>query len=102
MRKILYLVTEDWFFVSHFSPMGRRREIAACRSLSRRARRQRAARGGRVSRDQSPKINDTWRDYVAEMKGRYFGKERSTSALRLNTLSPYDVIRQINDGDTAA
>jgi hypothetical protein len=21
MRKILYLVTEDWFFVSHFLPM---------------------------------------------------------------------------------
>src|SRR6202030_2981088 len=46
---------------------------------------------------QPPKINDTWRDYVAEMKGRYFGKERSTSALRLNTLSPYDVIRRINE-----
>jgi acetolactate synthase-1/2/3 large subunit len=46
---------------------------------------------------QPPKIDDTWRDYVTEMKDRYFGKERSTSALRLNTLSPYDVIRRINE-----
>jgi acetolactate synthase I/II/III large subunit len=43
-----------------------------------------------------PSIDRDWRDYVAEMKDRYFGKELSTSALRLNTLSPYDVVRRIN------
>jgi acetolactate synthase-1/2/3 large subunit len=41
-------------------------------------------------------LNEGWRDYVSEMKGRYYGQEKSSSAVRLNTLSPYDVIRQIN------
>ena len=45
------------------------------------------------------------------MKERYFQKEVSTSAVRLNSLSPYDVIRRINEiiaddavviGDTGA
>lgn len=45
----------------------------------------------------SPSINPEWRDYVVEMKDRYFGKEVSTSATRLNTLSPFDVIRRINE-----
>jgi acetolactate synthase-1/2/3 large subunit len=58
-----------------------------------------------------PKIDEAWRSYVVEMKDRYFGKEQSTSALRLNALSPYDVIRRINEliaedaivvGDTGA
>jgi len=44
----------------------------------------------------APKIDETWRGYIAEMKDRYYGKERSTSALRLNSLSPYDVVRRIN------
>ena len=35
MPKILYLVTEDWFFVSHFLPMAQARGIV-CRSSSRR------------------------------------------------------------------
>jgi acetolactate synthase-1/2/3 large subunit len=52
-----------------------------------------------------------WGDYVAEMKQRYYHKEISTSAARLNSLSPYDVVRQINEiiaddaiviGDTGA
>ncbi len=60
---------------------------------------------------QPPKIDEAWRSYVIEMKDCYFGKEKSTSALRLNTLSPYDVIRRINEliaedaivvGDTGA
>ena len=44
-----------------------------------------------------PQVDEGWRDYVAEMKNRYFGKEKSLSALRLNTLSPYDVIRRVNE-----
>jgi len=48
----------------------------------------------------APRMNGEWRDYVAEMKERYYGQETSTSALRLNTLSPYDVIRRINQAIT--
>ena len=44
-----------------------------------------------------PKLDDTWLAYTAEMKERYFGREYSTSAQRLNTLSPYAVIRRINE-----
>lgn len=58
-----------------------------------------------------PSPNNEWIDYVAEMKQRHYGRETSTSAARLNSLSPYDVIRRINDivaddaiviGDTGA
>ena len=38
-----------------------------------------------------------WRDHVAAMRERYHGKEVSTSARRLNTLSPYDVVRRLAD-----
>jgi len=44
-----------------------------------------------------PAMDKEWVCYVAEMKSRYFGKEKSTSALRLNTISPYDAIRRINE-----
>lgn len=46
-----------------------------------------------------PKIELTsaWRSYVGEMKEAYFGREISTSATRLNSLSPYDVIRRMNE-----
>jgi acetolactate synthase-1/2/3 large subunit len=59
----------------------------------------------------SPPMSTDWRDYVAEMKARYYGRETSTAATRLNTLSPYDVIRRLNEaiehdaivvGDTGA
>ena len=59
----------------------------------------------------APKPSPEWRNYLADMKWRYYGKETSTSAARLNTLSPYDVVRQINSvtakdavvvGDTGA
>src|SRR3977135_3542330 len=49
--------------------------------------------------------------YLPDMKSRYYGRETSTSAMRLNTISPYDVVRRINDviarnaivvGDTGA
>jgi acetolactate synthase-1/2/3 large subunit len=41
-------------------------------------------------------VSAEWRDYVAEMKQLYFGREISTSARQLNSLSPYDVVRRIN------
>jgi hypothetical protein len=44
----------------------------------------------------APAADPEWAGYVATMKERYYGKEISTSAARLNTLSPYDVVRQIN------
>ena len=44
-----------------------------------------------------PKAESEWQSYVTEMKERYFRKERSTSAQRLNTLSPYDIIRRVNE-----
>lgn len=58
-----------------------------------------------------PPVDADWRDYVSLMKQRYFGRETSSSAKRLNTLSPYDVVRTIRDclepdavvaGDTGA
>jgi acetolactate synthase I/II/III large subunit len=56
-------------------------------------------------------VDQDWLDYAAEMKSLYYGKEISTSAHRLNTLSPYDVVRRMNEviakdaivvGDTGA
>jgi acetolactate synthase-1/2/3 large subunit len=58
-----------------------------------------------------PKISSEWQDYAGEMKGRYYGQEASSSANRLNSLSPYDVVRRLNQviaedaiviGDTGA
>jgi acetolactate synthase-1/2/3 large subunit len=58
-----------------------------------------------------PPLGESWSGYVKEMKERYFGRETSASAARLNTLSPYDVVRRINEvaapdaivtGDTGA
>lgn len=43
-----------------------------------------------------PRSSDAWRDYTAEMRERYLGKNASTFAERRNTLSPYDVIRRMN------
>ncbi|WP_315763401.1 thiamine pyrophosphate-binding protein [Bradyrhizobium sp. SZCCHNS2005] len=43
-----------------------------------------------------PPPQESWSGYVKEMKERYFGRETSASAARLNTLSPYDVVRRIN------
>ncbi len=44
----------------------------------------------------TPAQSPEWISYVAEMKQRYYGRETSQSAQRLNTLSPYDVVRRIN------
>ncbi len=38
-----------------------------------------------------------WPDYTAEMKARFYGTETSSTARRLNTLSPYAVIRRLNE-----
>lgn len=43
-----------------------------------------------------PPPTAAWLDYVAEMKELYYGGETSQSALLLNTLSPYEVVRRIN------
>jgi acetolactate synthase-1/2/3 large subunit len=43
-----------------------------------------------------PAASTEWTAYVAEMKQRHYHKETSTSATRLNSLSPYDVVRRIN------
>ena len=41
--------------------------------------------------------SEEWLHYVREMRDTYLGKEISTSALRLNTLSPYDVVRRFSE-----
>lgn len=60
--------------------------------------------------DVAPLTNE-WSDYVATMKQRYYHKEVSTLAARLNSLSPYEVIHRVNEivaedaiviGDTGA
>ena len=42
-------------------------------------------------------IDPDWMAYVREMKARFHGAETSTTAARLNTLSPYAVIRRLNE-----
>jgi acetolactate synthase-1/2/3 large subunit len=48
---------------------------------------------------QLPSVNldPEWIAYVSEMKSAYYGRETSSTALRLNTLSPYDVIRRLSE-----
>lgn len=64
-----------------------------------------------LDRIELPQPSPEWQAYIAEMKDRYYGQETSTSALRLNTLSPYDVVRRMGEvidedaiviGDTGA
>jgi acetolactate synthase I/II/III large subunit len=64
-----------------------------------------------LSKVETPALDRDWLEYVAEMKSLYYGKETSSSARRLNTLSPYDVVRRMNEavakdaiviGDTGA
>ena len=58
-----------------------------------------------------PELSETWTSYVADMKQTYRGSESSSTARRLNSLSPYDVVRRMSDvvdqnaivvGDTGA
>ena len=43
-----------------------------------------------------PAPSGEWLDYVTEMRAKYREKEFSTSARRLNSLSPYEVVRRLN------
>ena len=58
-----------------------------------------------------PPLDSNWSGYIASMKAAYYGKETSQSAKQLNSLSPYEVVRRINEsvdpdaiivGDTGA
>jgi len=44
-----------------------------------------------------PQISSEWRGYVREMRRAYRGCETSSTAKRLNTLSPYDVVRRLRE-----
>jgi acetolactate synthase-1/2/3 large subunit len=44
-----------------------------------------------------PEITAEWCGYVQEMKSIYRGREMSSTAKRLNTLSPYDVVRRLSE-----
>ena len=43
-----------------------------------------------------PQSSPEWTRYVADMRAAYKDKEFSTSARRLNSLSPYEVVRRLN------
>ena len=43
-----------------------------------------------------PKLEDNWHNYVFLMKEKYFGTNISTFALKNNSLSPYQVVEEIN------
>jgi acetolactate synthase-1/2/3 large subunit len=45
----------------------------------------------------TPTVEPDWLSYVRDMKNTYYGREVSTAALRLNTLSPYDVVRRLSE-----
>jgi acetolactate synthase-1/2/3 large subunit len=42
-------------------------------------------------------VGSDWRAYVDEMKGEYYGRETSSTAWKLNTLSPYEVVRKLSE-----
>lgn len=43
-----------------------------------------------------PPLSQPWRDYVARMKSRYYGKCFSSYAQKRGSQSPYEVVRRIN------
>ena len=43
----------------------------------------------------APVLSSEWRDYVADMKSSFYGREVSNSARQFNSLSPYDVVRRL-------
>ena len=64
-----------------------------------------------LSKLTKPELSEAWTSYVADMKQTYRGSESSSTARRLNSLSPYDVVRRMSDvvdqnaivvGDTGA
>jgi len=52
---------------------------------------------GILLRLRPPRLEGDWLDYVSEMKTVYYGEESSSTARRLNTLSPYDVVRRLGE-----
>jgi len=44
----------------------------------------------------TPSISSAWRNYLDEMKQRYFGKDISTFAEEQGALSPYQVVQRLN------
>lgn len=64
-----------------------------------------------LARLPKPALTQEWSEYVQSMTSTYRGQESSSVAKRLNTLSPYDVVRRISEvvdsdavvvGDTGA
>lgn len=44
----------------------------------------------------APPLQPDWAAYIQDMRRRYYGREESSSARRLNSSSPYDVVRRLN------
>lgn len=44
----------------------------------------------------APRASNTWRDYLAEMKKAYFGRDISTAEDKHHTMSPYKAVQKIN------
>jgi len=44
-----------------------------------------------------PPINTNYKSYILKMKKKYFGKNESTFSKKNNTLSPYDVVKKVNE-----
>jgi acetolactate synthase-1/2/3 large subunit len=42
-------------------------------------------------------VDAEWLSYVEEMKATYYGSETSTTARKLNSLSPYEVVRRLSE-----
>lgn len=64
-----------------------------------------------LERIERPSLSDEWSNYVETMASTYRGQETSSVAKRLNSLSPYEVVRRISEvidkdavviGDTGA
>jgi acetolactate synthase-1/2/3 large subunit len=45
---------------------------------------------------EAPRSSNAWREYVGEMKARYFGRDLSTAAQQHHTMSPYGAVQKIN------
>lgn len=45
---------------------------------------------------EGPRSSNAWREYVGEMKSRYFGRDISTAADQHKTMSPYGAVQKIN------
>lgn len=50
-----------------------------------------------LARLPKPRLGEDWLAYVGEMKAAFYGRETSSTARKLNTLSPYDVVRRMSE-----